>query len=148
MSEMQKARRAKRLLSMAEEARERARAELAQTNQRLQVVEAERQAAEHRLRQDTRGVGGSADWLLAELDHESRRRDLKSAIEDEQKVAREVVVAEHKASSAHQKHRVFERFHGNITDRIEQGARRKESLDADAFALVMWAKKQGTDGVG
>ena len=46
MSERQKARRAKRLLSMAEQARGRARAELAQTHQRLQVVEAERQAAE------------------------------------------------------------------------------------------------------
>jgi hypothetical protein len=40
---------------------------------------------------------------------------------------------------------VFERFHDNIAHRIEATARRKETLAADDFALVMWSKKQGDD---
>jgi hypothetical protein len=145
MSEAQKQRRAKRLLSMAEEARERARAELAQTNQRLHDAETERQQAERRLHEDNRGAGRSADWVLAELDHEHRRRELKKAFDVEKKAQQEVVVAEEKATAAHQKHRVFERFHDNIAERIEQTVRRKESAEADAFALVMWSKQQAAD---
>ena len=145
MSEAQKQRRAKRLLSMAEEVREKARAELAQTNQRLHDAETERQHAEARLHEDNRGAGRSADWVLAELDHEHRRRELKKALDVEQKAQHEVVVAEEKATAAHQKHRVFERFHDNIAERIEQTVRRKESAEADAFALVMWSKQQATD---
>jgi rubrerythrin len=145
MSEMQKQRRAKRLLSMAEEAREQARAELAKTNQRLHAAEAERQLVEQKLLQDHRAAGRSADWVLAELDHENSRRELKKALDVEKKTQQEVVVAEQKAAAAHQKHRVFERFHGNIAHRIEATARRKETLAADDFALVMWSKKQVND---
>jgi hypothetical protein len=130
---------------MAEEAREVARAELARTNQRLQAAEAERQLFEQKLLEDHRSVGRSADWMLAELDHENSRRELKKALDVEKKTQQEVVVAEQKASAAHQKHRVFERFHDNIANRIESTARRKETLAADDFALVMWSKKQGDD---
>lgn len=142
MSEMQKQRRAKRLLSMAEEAREQARAELAKTNQRLHNAETERELVEQKLLEDHRTTGRGADWMLAELDHEHSRRELKKALDVEKKVQQEVVVAEQKASAAHQKHRVFERFHDNIATRIEATARRKEATEADAFALVMWSKKQ------
>jgi hypothetical protein len=145
MSESQKQHRAKRLLSMAEEVREKARAELAQTNQRLHAAETERQRAEEQLREDHRGTGHSTDWILAELDHEHRRRELKKAIDVEKKTQQEVVVAEQKAAAAHQKHRVFERFHDNIANRIEATTRRKENLAADDFALVMWSKKQTAD---
>jgi hypothetical protein len=145
MSEQQKARRAKRLLSMVEQEREKARAELALTNQRLSAAEEERQRAEARLREDHRGAGGGADWMLAELDHEHSRRALKKALDVEKKVTAEVVVAEQKATAAHQKHRVFERFHDNIHERIATGARRKEAVEADSFALVMWSKKQSED---
>lgn len=144
MSEMQKQRRAKRLLSMAEEAREVARAELAKTNQRLHNAEAERQTVEQKLLEDHRAAGRGADWMMAELDHENTRRELKKALDVEKKVQEEVVVAEQKAAAAHQKHRVFERFHGNIASRIEATARRKEAIEADSFALVMWSKKQTT----
>jgi hypothetical protein len=145
MSEMQKQRRAKRLLSMAEEAREMARAELAKTNQRLHAAEAERELVEQKLLEDHRSAGRSADWMMAELDHENSRRELKKALDVEKKTQQEVVVAEQNAAAAHQKHRVFERFHGNITSRIEATARRKEAVEADAFALVMWSKKQTVD---
>ena len=145
MSEMQKQRRAKRLLSMAEDAREQARAELAKTNQRLHAAESERQVVEQKLLEDHRSAGRGADWMMAELDHENSRRELKKAIDVEKKVQQEVVVAEQKATAAHQKHRVFERFHDNIATRIEATARRKEATEADAFALVMWSKKQTTD---
>ncbi|MBM3960570.1 MAG: hypothetical protein FJ306_01500 [Planctomycetes bacterium] len=130
---------------MAEEARERTRAELAQTNQRLHDAETERQQAERRLHEDNRGAGCSADWVLADLDHEHRRRELKKAFDVEKKAQQEVVVAEEKATAAHQKHRVFERFHDNIAERIKQTVRRKESAEADAFALVMWSKQQAED---
>jgi rubrerythrin len=139
---MQKQHRAKRLLSMAEEAREQARAELAQTNQRLHAAETERQLAEKQLLEDHRSTGRSADWILVELDQEHRRRELKQALEAEKKTQQEVVVAEQKAAAAHQKHRVFERFHDNIAHRIESKERRKESTEADSFALVMWSKKK------
>jgi chromosome segregation ATPase len=146
MSEQQKARRAKRLLSMVEQEREKARAELAQTNQRLSAAEEERRRAEARLHEDHRGAGRGADWVLADLDHEHSRRALKKAVDVEKKAADEVAVAEQKATAAHQKHRVFERFHDNIHERIEQTARRKEAVEADAFALVMWSKKQSGEG--
>ena len=146
MSEQQKARRAKRLLSMVEQEREKARAELALSNQRQSAAEQERRLAEERLHQDHRSAGRGADWVLAELDHEARRRALKQAQEVEKKAAAEVAVAEQKAQAAHQKHRVFERFHDNIHERIAQGARRKEAVEADAFALVMWSKQQSSEG--
>ena len=111
----------------------------------MQAAEAERQLVEQKLLEDHRSVGRSADWMLAELDHENSRRELKKALDVEKKTQQEVVVAEQKASAAHQIHRVFERFHDNIANRIESTARRKETLAADDFALVMWSKKQGDD---
>jgi len=131
---------------MVEQEREKARAELALTNQRLTAAEEERRQAEARLHEDHRGAGRGGDWVLAELDHEHSRRALKKAQDAEKKVAAEVVVAEQKATAAHQKHRVFERFHDNIHDRIEQAARRKEAVEADAFALVMWSKQRSSEG--
>jgi hypothetical protein len=147
MSEIQKQRRAKRLLSMAEEAREKARAELAQKNQQLQSAADERERVERKLLEDHRGAGRSADWMLAELDQENSRRELKKAQDLEGHAQQAVGEAEKKASAAHQKHRAFERFHDNIASRIETSTRRKENLEADAFALVMWSKKN-TDGDG
>lgn len=144
MSEQQKIRRAKRLLTMAEQAREAARAELAASHQRLNAATAERQAAEQRLHEDHRRVGASPEWLLAELDQEARQRELKSAVEQERKADAETVLASQKAAEVHQKHRVLERFHDNINDRIEDASRRKETLDADAFALVIWSRKSST----
>ena len=144
MSEQQKIRRAKRLLTMAEQARGTARAELAASHQKLNAAAEERQAAEKRLHEDHRRTGASPEWLLAELDQEARRRDLNSALEQERKADSETVLASQKAAEVHQKHRVLERFHNNIHDRIEDTSRRKEALDADAFALVIWSRKSST----
>jgi len=144
MSEQQKIRRARRLLTMAEQARETARAELAASHQKLNAATEERQVAEQRLHEDDRRVGGSPEWLLAELDQEARRRDLKGALEQEKKADAETVLASQKVAEVHQKHRVLERFHNNINDRIEDASRRKETMDADAFALVIWSRKSST----
>lgn len=141
MSEQQKIRRARRLLTMAERAKETASAELAASHQKLHAATEERQAAEQRLHEDNRCVGGSPEWLLAELDQEARRRDLKSALEQEKKADAEAILASQKAAEVHQKHRILERFHDNIHDRIESAIRRKDTLDADAFALVVWSRK-------
>jgi hypothetical protein len=127
---------------MAEQEREKARNELALSNQRLNVAEEERARAEQKLLEDHRGAGQVGDWLLDELHLVASRRELRAATETKKKAAAEVATAEEAAAAAHQKHRVFERFHDNIADRIAQGARRKEALDADAFALVMWSKKR------
>lgn len=145
MSEQQKAKRAKRLLSMAEQEREAARLRLAESNQRRSAAVEERELAERRLHEDHRRAGHSPEWLLAELDQEARRRDLRRALEQEKSADADVVVAGQKAQEAHQKHRVFERFVTNITDRIADGTRRQESRDADAFALAMWTKQATSD---
>ena len=144
MSEQQKAKRAKRLLSMVEQEREEARQKLALSHQRLSAAVEDRQLAEQRLHEDHRRAGHSPEWLLAELDQEARQRELKRAIALEQEADADVAVAGQKALEAHQKHRVFERFVSTITDRIAEGARRQESKESDAFALAMWTK-QSTD---
>jgi hypothetical protein len=141
MSEQQKIRRAKRLLTMAERAMETARAELAASHQKLHAASEERQSAERRLHEDNRCVGASPEWMLAELDQEARRRDVRSALEQEKKADAELATAKQKAAEVHQKHRVLERFHDNISDRFEGAVRRKEALDADAFALAIWSRK-------
>ena len=48
---------------MAEQEREKARNELALSNQRLNVAEEERARAEQKLLEDHRGAGQVGDWL-------------------------------------------------------------------------------------
>jgi hypothetical protein len=141
MSDQQKAKRAKRLLSMVEQEREEARQRLAVSHQRLSAAVEDRELAEKRLHEDHRRAGHSPEWLLAELDQEARQRALRKAIEHEKKADADVAVAGQKALEAHQKHRVFERFVSTITDRIADATRRQESRESDAFALALWTKQ-------